>query len=183
MSSPHFPHQPYLAAFESWRASQGHLPPPVSRAWAEIVGLVLVHEVLFYGARPDDEPWDRDYARSLAWEDLDMALRGGASGLMRHAMERLWMLIRTQEARAALGSALTDAAAMAHAEAERSGWHERYSVVDRARPILTNPHAHGMADVAEVYSGDGTRNRQQARLAQAPDVASLRAQLFGWKGG
>ena len=183
MHPPHFPHQPYLSAFESWRARQGHIPEPVARAWTEVVGLVLVREVLLYGAHPDAEPFDRDYARSMAWEDLDMALRGGASGLLRHAMERLWMLIRSHETRASLGAALTEAAAVAYAEAERSGWRERYAVRDRVRPILTNPHAHGIAEVAQVYNGDGTRGRQRERLAQEPDVAALRGQLFGWRAG
>ena len=183
MPLPVFPHQPYPAAFEAWRSEQIRLPAAVSRAWAEAVGLVLVHEVFHYGAHPEMPAPDRTYARSLAWEDFDMALRGGASGLMRHAMERFWMAIRTEAARAALGAALTEAAAVAHAEAERSGWRARYGVGDLARPILTNPHAHGIAEVAKVYNEEGTANGKRARLSGAPDVDALRRQLFGWRPG
>ena len=182
MPDPTFPHHPYVSAFESWRAAQGRVPVAVCEAWSDVVGLTLTREVLWYGAGPEADDWTRARARSMAWEDLDMALRGGASGLLRSAVERLWMHIRTRDARAALGAALSDATALAHAEAGRSGWRHRYRVADLERPVLTNPHAHGLADVAEVYNEAGTRGRRLERLGQEPDLAALRAHLFGWKG-
>jgi hypothetical protein len=176
---PYFPGAPFRDAFAGWRATPGRISHPVEQAWAELVGVVTVREVLFHGGAPDAPAFDRSWARSMAWEDLDMGLRGGGTGLLRLAVERLWMRVRTAEARAALGAAWDTASAVARAEAERSGWRSRYRVADLARPVLTNPHALELADPAEVYEGRGSFERRRARLAGEPDLDALRARLFG----
>ena len=173
-----FPHQPYLTAFEAWRASVV-VSEPVHRAWGELVALTVVREVHRYGAGPHAEPFLQTYARSMAWEDFDMALRGGADGLLRRAMESLWFRIRTRAHREALGERFTAAARVAHTDAERSGWEPRYSVAALARPVLTSPYKLELGEVAVVYDGEGTHRRRMEAQWQAPDLDTLRASLFG----